>query len=161
MRLTIISIGQTLRNDDGAGLAAVHYWVNAFPGTSHNPSITIEEAELPGINLLNLLEGCDASILVDAVQSNSPPGTIHQLTEPDLLGFPKGTQTAHGWGVAETLQLGHKLGYQLPEFIRIIGIEGENFLPGDSLSLSIQSHLDEAAQVIEDSATIILKQWSA
>lgn len=99
-----------------------------------------------------------ATILVDAVKSDAPPGTIHQLKEADLLGFSKGHQTAHGWGVAETLQLGRKLGLNLPGHIFFIGIEGEDFSPGNTLSPSILSSLDAVAQAIEDSATISLNQ---
>lgn len=158
MKLLIIGIGQSLRNDDGAGLAAVCHWQKSFPNSSSNPSLTVDQAELPGLNLLNLIEGFDAAILVDAVQSDASPGTIHQLRESDLLGFSEGYQTAHGWGIAETLQIGRQLGLKLPEHILFIGIEGEDFSPGNTLSPSILSALDRAAQVIEDSATISLNQ---
>jgi hypothetical protein len=42
----------------------------------------------------------------------------------------------------------------LPRNILLIGIEGENFSPGISLSQSIFVALDEVAQVIEDSIKI-------
>ncbi len=156
MKILILGIGQSLRSDDGAGLAAIHHWEETFPLTARNASITASEIELPGLELLNLLEGFDAAILVDAVQSTAKPGTIHQLEEADILGFAEAHQSAHGWGVAETLQLARRLDLALPKNILLIGIEGENFLPGISLSQSILAALDEAAQVIEDSITIIL-----
>jgi hydrogenase maturation protease len=66
----------------------------------------------------------DAAILVDAVQSGAPPGTIHKLIEEDLLDFGAGTGSAHGWGAAETLSLGRQLAPEdLPEKIFIIGVE--------------------------------------
>jgi hydrogenase maturation protease len=158
MNLLIIGIGQSMRSDDGAGLAALRHWQQSFPDTPKRLSITIDQAELPGLDLLNLLEGFEAAILIDAVQSDAPPGTIHKLTEADLLGFSKGYQTAHGWGVAESLRLARQLGMHLPKQILLIGIEAVDFSPGINLSPSVLSALDHAAQVIEDSATIILNQ---
>jgi hydrogenase maturation protease len=158
MKITIIGIGQTMRNDDSAGLIAVQHWQATFPHTSQLPSITIVESELPGLELLNLLEGYDAAILVDAVKSSASPGTIHRLTETDILGFAEDHPSAHGWGIAETLQLGRKLEVQIPKIIHLIGIEGENFSMGRSLSPQVLLALDEAAQFIEDSVKIILKQ---
>jgi hydrogenase maturation protease len=154
MKIVILGIGQSLRSDDGAGLAAIHHWEATFPLTASNASITASEIELPGLELLNLLEGCDAAILVDAVQSTAKPGTIHKLHEADILGFSEAHQSAHGWGVAETLLLARQLDIDLPRNILFIGIEGENFSPGISLSQSIFAALDDVAQVIEDSIKI-------
>ena len=151
MKILILGIGQSLRSDDGAGLAALHHWEETFPITASNASISASEIELPGLELLNLLEGFDAAILVDAVQSTAKPGTIYQLKEADILGFSEAHQSAHGWGVAETLQLARKLDIDLPRYILLIGIEGENFSPGISLSQSVIFALDDVAQVIEDS----------
>jgi hydrogenase maturation protease len=154
MNIVILGIGQSLRSDDGAGLAAIRHWEEAFPLTASNASITASEIELPGLELINLIEGFDAAILVDAVQSTAKPGTIHKLSEADILGFSEANQSAHGWGVAETLLLARQLGIDLPRNILLIGIEGENFSPGISLSQSIFVALDEVAQVIEDSIKI-------
>jgi hydrogenase maturation protease len=154
MKIVILGIGQSLRSDDGAGLAAIRHWKDAFPLTARKPSITASEIELPGLDLLNMLEGFDTAILVDAVQSTAKPGTIHKLREADILGFSETHQSAHGWGVAETLQLARRLNIDLPKNIFLIGIEGENFSPGISLSQSILAALDEVAQDIEDSIKI-------
>jgi hypothetical protein len=52
--------------------------------------------------------------------------------------------------------LARQLDIDLPKYILLIGIEGENFSPGISLSQSILAAMDEAAQVIEDSIKIFL-----
>lgn len=156
MKLIVIGIGQSMRRDDNAGLAAVSLWQLTFPLTTENPSVKVELAELPGLELLDLVEGFDAAIIVDAVQSGAKPGTIHMLKEEDLLGFLQDSKSAHGWGVAETLRLGRALARHLPEQILLIGIEGQDFSPGMKLSPLVQSTLDTVAQAIEDSVKIIL-----
>jgi hydrogenase maturation protease len=156
MKIIILGIGQTFRSDDGAGLTAIHHWKEIYSQTANHPSITVEEIELPGLELIDLIKGFEAVILVDAVQSSVTPGTITRINEEDLLGFSEEYQSAHGWGVAETLQLARKLDIDLPERLIFVGIEGENFSPGVSLSPSVTASLNEAAQVIEDSVKILL-----
>jgi len=156
MKIIILGIGQSLRSDDGAGMTAILHWKETFPTTASNVALSVSEIELPGLELLNLIEGFDAAILVDAVQSSAKPGTIHKLNEKNILGFSEAHQSAHGWGVAETLQLARQLDIDLPKYILLIGIEGENFSPGISLSQSVLAAMGEAAQVIEDSIKIFL-----
>ena len=156
MKIIILGIGQTLRSDDGAGITAIHHWKEAYLKTANHPSITVEEIELPGLELIDLIKGFEVAILVDAVQSSAPPGNILIINEEDLLGFSDEYQSAHGWGVAETLQLARQLDIDLPKHLIFVGIEGENFSPGLSLSPSVIASLDEVAQVIEDSVKIFL-----
>lgn len=156
MRLVVIGIGQTMRNDDRAGLVAVLHWQKTFPLSAENPSLKVQLVELPGLELLELLEGFEAAIIVDAVQSGAQPGIVHFLKEEELLGFLQDSKSAHGWGVAETLRIGRTLGNHLPDRILLIGIEGQDFSPGENLSPLVQSALNTVAQAIEDSVKIIL-----
>src|SRR5512139_2985786 len=79
--LVVVGIGQALRSDDGAGLAAVQAWQQSYPESARCSNVRIEMAELPGTGLLALLEGAQAAIVVDAVRSGATPGTVHALSE--------------------------------------------------------------------------------
>jgi hydrogenase maturation protease len=130
----IIGIGQSLRGDDAAGLAAVNLWNETYPG----------------IGLLSLMEGARAAILVDAVRSGAKPGTVHVLSENQIASFTAGSGSAHGWGVAETLSLGRKLmPSSLPHKLILIGIEAGQINLGETLSPEVESALPEVAQLIE------------
>src|SRR4030042_3140745 len=107
--IKIIGIGQSLRGDDAAGLAAVRLWQEKYQMIVERPYLQVELVELPGIGLLSLLEGTRTVILVDAVHGNSNAGTIHVLSNDQLAAFTDGAGSAHGWGVAENLSLGQKL----------------------------------------------------
>jgi hydrogenase maturation protease len=153
--IKVIGIGQSLRGDDAAGLAAVRLWQERYQANIERTNLQVELAELPGIGLLNLLEGTSIAILVDAVHSNTKAGTIHVLSEDQLEAFSDGAGSAHGWGVAETLSLGHKLmPSSMPEKLWLIGIEAGNLLLGESLSPEVESALPEAADLIEQLAAI-------
>ena len=149
MIIKILGIGQSIRGDDEVGLEIVRRW-RKFHGTDY-PECTIEAetAESPGLTLLGLIAGLDAAILVDAVQSGAPPGTLHKLIEEDLLDFGEGTGSAHGWSTAETLSLGRQLSPEdLPKRIFIIGVEAVQFELGEGLSPAVRAAIPEAVEMI-------------
>ena len=122
---------------------------NLTSKTGH-PHVQVELVELPGLGLLDLIQGARFVILVDAVRSHAKPGTIHVLTAEQLESFSGGTSSAHGWGVAETLALGKMLVLSsLPQKLMLIGIEAGDLTLGESLSLEVKLALPEAARMIE------------
>jgi hydrogenase maturation protease len=159
MQIVIIGIGQSLRGDDAAGLEAVKLWEGHFQSAASQPDIRLEHAETPGLTLLSLLEGAEAAILVDAVQSGAAPGTIHTLEESKLPAFLDGSSSAHGWGVAETLAIGRKTGMlDLPDKIMLVGIEIRQVEMGAGLSPEVQAVLPQAAQQVESTVQNWLSQ---
>jgi len=150
MTISIIGIGQSLRSDDGAGLAAVRAWMAAYPGTASDPRLQVELVELPGLALLDLLADSQAAIITDVVHSNAAPGTLHRLKMDDLAGFQPGSGSSHGWGVAETLQLGQLIDPDsIPEKIILLGIEAGDLDLGERLSEAVQTALPAVVQQIE------------
>jgi hydrogenase maturation protease len=151
--IKIIGIGQSMRGDDAAGLAAVQHWQTAYPEHAGIINVEVQLAEMPGIGLLNLLEGAEVAILVDAVRSGAEAGTIHLLSEDQLESFTSAMGSAHGWGVAETLSLGRRLmPSTLPAKLILIGIEAADVSIGTSLSPGVQQALPEVARMIEQLA---------
>ena len=148
--IKLIGIGQSLRGDDAAGLAAVRLWQEKYQTSAPRPDLQVELAELPGVGLLDLLEGSRLAILVDAVHSGAKTGTIHLLKEDQLESFTQGSVSAHGWGVAETLSLGKQLiASMMPEKLILIGIEAGQLSLGESLSPEVERALPEVARLIE------------
>ncbi|HEY5730096.1 MAG TPA: hydrogenase maturation protease [Anaerolineales bacterium] len=154
-RVVVIGIGQSLRGDDAAGLEAVRQWRDKFPETANRHGVRIESFELPGLSLLDAMEDADAAIMVDAIQSHASAGTIHRLDEKDLSTFTLDAKSAHGWGVAETLEMGRLIGKIDRVTIRLIGIEAEKVNPGTSLSQSVQARLPAACRAIQEEVLAI------
>jgi hydrogenase maturation protease len=150
-RLTLIGIGQSFRGDDAVGIIAVETWRAEFPETASCPDIHVETAETPGIGLLDLMAGSETAILVDAVKSGSPRGTIHRLTESNIKSFAEQMSSGHGWGVAESLQLARSIRRNdLPERIFIIGIGAEQFGLGDDLSPEVEAQIPNLIHIIQN-----------
>jgi hydrogenase maturation protease len=87
---------------------------------------------------------------VDALHTAATPGTLYRLGPEELAAFTTDAQSAHGWGVAETLALGQSLYPRLSQVrITLVGIVGDQFTLGAGLSPAIQAALPEAAALIE------------
>jgi hydrogenase maturation protease len=158
MKIAVIGIGQSLRGDDGAGPEAVRRWSTDFPPSALNGlSVRIEVLDTPGLELIDHLQGCDAALLVDAVSTGKPPGTVSVFSAVPDTSLTAAEKTAHGFGVAETLALARRAGERLPGRILLIGIEGEQYELGKGLSASVERAIANAAGAIQGA----ISEWSS
>ncbi len=141
--ILIIGIGNEYRSDDAVGLLVAR--MRQLLSLEH---ASILEATGEGTALLEAWKGADHVILVDAVSSESPAGTIHQLdalADPILPGLF--ALSTHAFGVAEAIELARVLG-SLPAHLVVIGIEGKHFVAGTSLSPEVERAAREAVESI-------------
>ena len=158
MEIVVIGIGQRLRGDDEAGLAAVSLWRERCPASAGDPRVRVELAESPRVGLLNLLAGADAAVLVDAVLSAGEAGSLMLLEGSDLAAYSQGSGSAHGWGVAETLILGGKVQPEsMPETLKIIAITAGQVGPGAGFSPGVSGALEAAAGLIQDTVLSLIE----
>ncbi len=80
MRVLVAGVGNTLRSDDGFGVAvARRLEAMTFPD-----GVRVVETGISGMTLVQeLMDGYDALIVLDTVDRGRPPGTI-MLIEPDI-----------------------------------------------------------------------------
>lgn len=156
-RVVLLGTGQSLRGDDAAGLLAVRSWLERHAQTARHPRLRVEILPLAGLALLELVRGADAAIIVDAVHSSAPAGTVHLLSFEQLANFERGAGSAHGWGIAETLALGYQLYPEdMPDEVSLIGIEGENFSPGEPLSNPVRRSMPAVVEIVESETSRLL-----
>lgn len=149
MEIKILGLGHYMRGDDEIGLEIVRCWERAHGADFPADQIEVDCLESPGLNLLGNIAGLDAAVLVDAVQSGAPAGTVFQLSEDDLAADADDSGSWHGWGAAETLSLGRELaGEDLPETIIIIGVEGAIFSLGEGLSPAVRRSIPKAIDLV-------------
>jgi len=140
-----------MRGDDEIGLELVKRWIENHAGNYPKDLIEAEVLESPGVNLLGTIAGLDAALLVDAIQSGAPVGTVIKFSEEDLEVFGAGSGSVHGWGAAETLALGRQLVPEdLPETIILIGVESAVFELGEGLSPAVRAAIPEALVMIKE-----------
>ena len=87
-------------------------------------------------------EGRDRVVLIDAMRSGSPPGTVRRF-DAGRGDLPDGAFacSSHLYGPAEAVALARSLG-RLPESLVVYGVEGADFTLGAGLSPEVASALD-------------------
>lgn len=141
--IRIIGLGTELRGDDAVGLLSARR-LRALVGDRAE----VVEAEMAGVELLELMKGAQVVMLIDAVRSGQLPGTIHRLDAssgpiaPEL--FPRST---HAVGVADALELARALGV-LPPTVIVYGIEVGDTEVGHPLSPEVGHALDKLIQLV-------------
>ncbi len=142
----VIGIGNRFRGDDGAGLAVARALREmALPG------VTVLEQDGDAAALLEILRTGEPLILIDAVCSGAAAGTLLRLdiTDSPLPASLRSGGSTHALGVAEALGLSRALGF--PPARRVIyGIEGADYSYTDSLSPSVRSAVEKAAEAIRE-----------
>jgi len=91
--------------------------------------------------------GAESVILVDAVVTGGPPGTVHAWDGRDLKACRTFSASTHGLGVGEAIELGRTLG-QLPAKIQIYGIEATQVAPGTTASPEVEQAAGAVAREI-------------
>jgi hydrogenase maturation protease len=113
--------------------------------------VEVLQAEGDGLALLDLMEGADRVILIDAVKSGGHPGTTIRLdlSKESRWGSLAPCST-HAVGIAEAIDLARTLG-RLPKQVILYGIEIDSFEPGAPLSESVRGGSDiVVAQVLRE-----------
>ena len=141
--IRIIGIGSPF-GDDAAGLEAARQLAAAPPA-----GVEVVVADRPGAGLIDLFDGVDAVILVDAARSGGPPGTIHDLDLHALPSHPLGLISSHDLGVVAAVQLAARLG-RLPPRGRVLAIEvvATSAAPPADLSAAAQAGVLHAVKRI-------------
>jgi hydrogenase maturation protease len=139
MKTRIIGCGNLQRMDDGAGvLVAQRLRELGIP------------AEIQSGGAFDLIAGWDHEehlILIDAVMTGAPAGTIH-VWEGSPPRLPHAQRlSSHGFGMAEAFRLGQVLNC-LPERITVFGIEGDQFSIGEQVSTEVAAASERVAQQI-------------
>lgn len=114
----ILGIGSAL-GDDCAGWLVVRA-LREDPVLAQIPW-QICELDRPGLGLLGYFEGSAEVVIVDAMASGAPIGTLRELQLDELAPLPRPDST-HGFGVAEAVELAKVL-VALPPKLRLFGLE--------------------------------------
>jgi hydrogenase maturation protease len=127
----VIGLGNPILTDDGVGVKVI-YEVEKVLGVDLPHSLTITEASVGGLRLMELLVGYDHVILVDAIlpQNENKPGTIQHLTLEDLrdISPTQHSASAHDTSLVTALEAGKKIGLHLPSSFSIYAVTVENIL---------------------------------
>ncbi|MCZ7589681.1 MAG: hydrogenase maturation protease [Gaiella sp.] len=134
LRTAAVCLGSPFRGDDAVGPAVA--------GRLRAAGATVLDCADEPTRLLDLWDGLDTLVVVDAVRSAAPPGTIHRV---DARGGPLarelGLASTHAMGIADALELGRALG-RAPRRVVVVGVEGASFGMGETMSPAVVAALE-------------------
>jgi hydrogenase maturation protease len=115
----IIGLGNPILSDDGVGIQVARRLREMLAG---RPEIEVVEAHAGGLRLLDLLAGHQRAIIIDAMETGCPPGTIRKFSASDLQET-RNVSSSHDTSLANALETGRALGMDVPRQVIIFGIE--------------------------------------
>jgi hydrogenase maturation protease len=131
MKTLVVGLGNPILTDDGVGVK-VAYAVEEALGDFDRPDISVIEASVGGLRLMELLEGYDRVILIDAIMTKdgNDKGTIYRMTLDDLreISPTQHSASAHDTSLVTALDAGREMGMHMPTDFTIFAVEVENVL---------------------------------
>lgn len=141
MRTQIIGCGNRQRMDDGAGILVAE--------RLRKVGIAAEVQSGGAFELVASWEQQEWLILIDAVVTGAPCGTVHVWEgHPPQLPYTR-QFSSHGFGLAEAFRLGQILDC-LPERITVYGIEGDQFDVGEQVSPEVLAAVDTVVSQVAE-----------
>ncbi len=143
----IIGIGNDYRGDDAAGLIVVRKIAK-----SASRPVKVVESNGDAAALMDLWEGSDLVVAVDAVSSGDNTGRIYRF-EPITEPIPEALfskSSTHDFGLHEAVELSRTLD-RLPKRLVVYGIAGAVFEAGGTIS-------DQVAISVEQVTTRVLEE---
>jgi hydrogenase maturation protease len=118
----VLGLGNAILCDDGVGIKAARYIAELGP----NESIVVKEAELAGFALIDLLEGFDHAVVIDAVKlREGAPGDV-VVFDSSSLQPSLHLVAGHQIDLPTALEMGRKLGRPVPDTVYIVGVQIED-----------------------------------
>jgi hydrogenase maturation protease len=133
----VLGIGNPLRGDDGVGPRVIEELTNrGLP-----EGVTALDAGTGGLGLLQVLEGWERVVVVDAADLGQKPGQFIRFT-PDQAELARATDrfSLHHAGLSEVLALANALGHPLPNMV-IFGVQPAEIDWREGLSPAVETTL--------------------
>ena len=139
-------IGNIFLGDDGFGPEVIRH----VPEQVASPRVRVVDYGIRGMHLAyDLLDGCEALILVDALPNRGTPGTVHVFeADHETLTAQVGLD-AHAMDPAAVFASLAALGGTAPYTV-VIGCEVDNVDEGMGLTGAVAAAVPDAVNAIED-----------
>lgn len=140
----IAALGNALMGDDGAGAAVLE----ELDRRGARQRARLCDVGAAGIDLLLELEDAPLLVMLDAMVSQDPPGTLRVFHGQEIFSYAESRPGgSHQPSLTETLRLGQQLG-MLPHRIVLVGIAARQFELGAGLSTEVAAAVPEAARLV-------------
>ena len=138
----ILGVGNLLLTDEGIGIHAVQRILDtqALP-----EDVNVVDGGTAGLNLLYDLEGVDKLVIIDAVETGHPPGSIVRLAGDQIPAYMSLKVSPHEITLPDFLAAA-KLRDLYPREVVVWGMQPASLEIGVELSPALAARLDELVE---------------
>jgi len=155
MKILVLGLGNPLVTDDSVGLRVAAKLKRLL---ADRPEVEVAEDYWGGLRLMERMAGYDRAIVVDAISTGTPPGTVHRL---GVASIPtQHSASAHDVNLPTALALGRQTGVPLPrdEDILLVGIEAEDVVTfGEDCTPAVRAAIAPASKIVLEAVEAFLK----
>lgn len=137
--------------DDGAGIRVAQ---RLAEGYEFPPEVTVMDGGTLGLDLLVHLEGVDRLLIIDAVETGGPAGTIVRMTDEEIPTAFESKLSSHQMGLKDLLAVSVLCGITPPEMV-LLGVQPGSIELGTDLTPEVEAQLD----TLVDKALLELDKW--
>jgi hydrogenase maturation protease len=152
--ILILGVGNVIVRDDGVGVYAARELAGRIPPGA----VDVEETDVAGIELIDILAGYEKALIIDAIKTDGGvPGTVYRLTLDD---FERTVHLAniHGINLPTAVKIGRGLEVPMPEEVIVLAVEVENITEfGETMTDAVA----EAVPTAVEMAMNELAHWGA
>lgn len=141
----VLGIGNVLMSDDGVGARVL-----AELGKVRLPEhVEAVDGGTAGADLVPLICGRERVIVVDAIEAEAVPGTVLELTIPQLQAATRPSLSLHDVSLLEAIQMASLLGSS-PGHVLVLGIVPARIGPGLQLSRQVRQAVPRVVRRIRE-----------
>lgn len=144
----VIGLGNPLRCDDGVGITLLERLQQQKKQLPKN--VEYIDGGTGGMNLLHSLSRFDTALIIDAVDFQGNPGESRVFTLEEIKSQkPAMRLSTHDPDFFHVLQLSKDL-HELPQTLRIFGVQPYDVSQGTRLSQNVTQHLDDLHRKLQN-----------
>jgi hydrogenase maturation protease len=144
--IVVAGLGSVYRGDDAVGPLVAEMFV-----CEHHDVRDVGPLAEP-LDLLGRFDGADLAVVIDAVRSGAPIGTVRTLNidieysdDDDVAGAS--VTSTHGIGLVGVLRLAHAVG-RAPRRLVLVAVEGGEFALGSAMSAEVMAAVPGALRAV-------------
>ncbi|MGZ5365776.1 MAG: hydrogenase maturation protease [Mycobacterium sp.] len=151
-RILVAGIGNIFLGDDGFGPEVIR----RAPRELAEPPVKVVDYGIRGMHLAyDLLDGCAALVLIDAVPNQGAPGTVHVFEADHESRSPTARLDAHAMDPGAVFASLSALGGTPPHTV-VIGCEVDSVEEGIGLSEAVADAIPDAVRAVQNVVTDLL-----
>lgn len=134
----VLGIGNLVMSDDGAGVHVVRKLLETY---RFPENVKVVDGGTLGLDLLPMLENVTNLILVDAVNTGAPPGTLVRMYGEELPIALETKVSPHQMGLKDLLAVSELMGHKPCEMV-LIGVQAGSVEMGTEMTAEVNATID-------------------